>query len=118
MHPYRRRNVSPAFPPPGAIAPGPGASRASLESEEGASFPLRNRGHGGQNAFHIAAGLEPEMRAAVIKQVELDIAAAPLGLFMALFHGPAFRHAPADDLRLDVEKGFTHAFGECEVAVP
>src|SRR5258708_3407715 len=102
MNPHRSRR--PASPRPGAIAPAPGASRASPDSEEEASFPLRNRWHGGENAFHIAAGLESEMGAAVIEQIEFDIAAAPLGLFVPLFSGPAFRHAASDDGRLDVEK--------------
>ena len=42
------------------------------------------------------------MRAAIVQKVELDIAAAPFGLFVAFRLGPGFAHAAADDLRLDV----------------
>src|SRR3982751_4052610 len=105
----------PASPSPDAIAPAPGASRAIRCAS---SFPLRNRRHGRQNAFDIAAGAQAEMGAAVVEQIELDITAAPFGLFVAFFRGPGFAHAAADDLRLDVEKGFAHSFGESEVPLP
>src|SRR5882757_7654706 len=58
------------------------------------------------------------MGAAVIEQVELDVTAAPLGLFVAFFRGPGFAHAAADDLRLDVEEGFAHRLGESEIPLP
>src|SRR6478735_269032 len=105
----------PASPLPNAIAPAPGASPASRSPR---SFPLRNWRHGGENAFDIAAGAQAEMGAAIVKQVEFDITAAPFGLFVAFFFGPGFAHAAADDLRLDVEKGFAHAFGESEIPLP
>src|ERR1700683_216115 len=93
------RSVSPACLPPDATGPAPGASRANPAS---GSFPLRaslpfsNGRHGRQDAFHIAAGAQAEMGAAVIEQIELDIAAAPLGLFVAFFLGPVLLHAAAD----------------------
>src|SRR5258708_1866472 len=66
----------------------------------------------------MAAGAQAEMSAAVIEQIEFDITAAPLGLFVALFLGPGFRHAAADDGGLDVQKGFAHRLGEGEIPLP
>src|SRR6185436_19194693 len=104
-----------ASPPPDAIGPAPKASRASRYAD---SFPLRNRRHGRQNAFDIATGAQAEMGTAVIEQIELDIAAAPLGLFVTFLGGPGFAHAAADDLRLDIQKSFAHGLGESKVPLP
>ena len=42
------------------------------------SFPLRQRRQAHQDGVDVAAGLEPEKGAAVVEQVELDVAAAEL----------------------------------------
>src|SRR5690606_10355694 len=66
----------------------------------------------------IAAGHEPEPGAAVVKQVELDIAAALDQLAPALLVGPRRRHAPANDAREDVEEGEPNVAGEGEIGRP
>jgi len=53
----------------------------------------------------IAAGFEPEHCAAVMDQVELDGAAAPDELLLALFVGLLRREIAPDQLRIDVEEG-------------
>src|SRR6185437_5571044 len=111
----RRRCSAPAWRRPGVSAPAPAASHASPGAT---SPPFGYRRHGGENAFDIAAGLQAEMGAAVIEQIEFDITAAPLGLFVAFLFGPGFHHAAADDPGLDVEKGFSNGFGEGKVAFP
>src|SRR6478609_9662817 len=109
------RSVWPKDPRPAATGPAPGGSHGNRYAS---SFPFRNRGHRGQDALDIAAGAQAEMGAAVIQQVELDIAAAPLGLFMAFLRRPGFGHAAADDLRLDVQECFAHGLGKAKVPVP
>ena len=66
--------------------------------------------------FDVAAGLQAEHGAAVVEQVELDVAAAADQLFLALGLGPGLAHPAADDGRIDVEEGLAHVAGEGEVA--
>src|SRR5690349_17355007 len=80
--------------------------------------PAHQWRHGGENRLDVAAGLEPEDGAAVVEQVELDIAAAPYELLLAIFLGPRRHHVAADDLRIDIEKGATHLLREGEVGLP
>src|SRR5215469_7842587 len=109
------RFLWPTGSPPAATGPAPKASR---ENPASVSWPLGDRRHGRKYAFHIAARAQPEMRAAVVEQIELDIAAAPLGLFVPLFLRPALVHATANDLRLDVQESLAHRLGEGKVAFP
>ena len=53
----------------------------------------------------VAAGLEPEGRAAVVEQVELDIAAAAHELLVALGVGPGRLEIAAHECGVDVEEG-------------
>src|SRR3954470_4988498 len=113
----RRRSSQPAWRPLGVSAPAPAVSRASPGAASppfGPSLPFSNRRHGRQDAVDIPAGLQSEMGAAVIQQVELDIATAPLALLVALLLGPGLRHAAGDDLGLDVQKRLAHRLGEGE----
>ena len=67
--------------------------------------PAHQRRHGGQDSIDVATGLQPEDRAAIVEQVELDIAAAPDELLLAVGIGKGRRHVAADDLGIDLEKG-------------
>src|SRR5207302_842148 len=66
----------------------------------------------------IAAGRQSEARAAVVEQVELDIAAAPDELMAALLGRPGKPHARPHDRREDSEKGLADGADKGEVALP
>jgi len=51
-----------------------------------------------------------------VQQVELDIAAAPHQLVLALGVGPRLVHVAAHQPGIDTEEGLAHAAGEGEVA--
>ena len=57
-----------------------------------------------QDRLHVAAGLQPEQRAAVVDQVELHVAPAPHQLVLALRLGPGLGHAAADDPRERIQE--------------
>src|SRR5690606_15873388 len=80
--------------------------------------PLHHGRHGAEDRLDIAAGLQPEHGAAVVEQVELDIAAAPDQLFLALRVGPGLLHAAGDDVRVDLQEGLADGLGEGEVPLP
>src|SRR3546814_6045346 len=65
----------------------------------------------------VAAGLQAEQRAAVMQQVELDVAAAPNQLVASLLLGPAIVHVPLDEARVDVEECLSDVAGEGEVGL-
>src|ERR1700691_1178916 len=71
-----------------------------------------------QDRLDIAAGLQAEQRAAVVEQVELDIAAAFHQLLAALLRGPGTQHVAADDARIYPRERLAHAAGEGEIVVP
>src|SRR5262245_588123 len=62
--------------------------RRTRKSATPMSRPLHDRRHRGQDRVHIAAGAQPEHGAAIIEQVELDIATAPHELLLALCLAP------------------------------
>ncbi len=71
-----------------------------------------------EDRLDIAAGREAEQRAAIIKQIELDVAAAPHELVAALPIGPGFQHVASHDRRVDGEKGLADVAREGEVPRP
>src|SRR5579871_1635853 len=71
-----------------------------------------------QDRLRVPARLETEQRAAVIEQVELDIAAAADQLVTALRLAPALVHMAADDGRIDIEKGDADIAGKGEIPFP
>ena len=71
-----------------------------------------------QDRLSVAAGLQPKPRAAVVEQVELDVAAAAYELVLALRLGPGLRHAAAHDRRIDIEEGPADILGEGEIGLP
>ena len=62
--------------------------------------------------------LQAEDRAAVVEQVELDVAAAADELLVAVGFGPRRREVAPDELRIDVEEGEPDVAGEGEVGLP
>src|SRR6185437_10578475 len=71
-----------------------------------------------EDRFDMAAGLEAEERAAVIDEIELDIAAAADELKTPLLLGPALAHVAAHQRRIDAEKRLADIAGEGEIARP
>src|SRR6185295_8941732 len=71
-----------------------------------------------QNRLDIAAGLQAEQRAAVVQQVEFDVAAAADQLMLALLRGPRPVHALAHDARIGGEHRAPDGLGEGEVLFP
>src|SRR3569833_1355168 len=82
------------------------------------SPPPRQRRQGHQDRLDIAAGLQPEDRAAVIEQVELDIAAAPFQLVGAVLLGPRLVHMLPHDRLIGLEKTLADIACEGEVGLP
>src|SRR5437870_7098321 len=77
---------------------------------------LRRQGH--QDRLDIAAGAQPEPGAAVVEQVEFDIAAAAHQLMLPLLRRPGPVHPRPHDTREDREKGFPDGPDKGEVALP
>uniref|UniRef100_A0A0N4Z401 LigA n=1 Tax=Parastrongyloides trichosuri TaxID=131310 RepID=A0A0N4Z401_PARTI len=103
----------------GAHAPGaeqPGQQRGEVHRKR--AGPLHHGRHGTEDGVDIAAGLKAEHGAAIVEQVELDVAAATDQLFLALRVGPGLVHPAGDDLRIDLEEGLADRLGEGEVLLP
>src|SRR6185312_11618020 len=80
--------------------------------------PGHHRRQGHQDRLDIAAGLQAEDGAAIVEQVELDIAAAAHQLMLAVLLGPAFLHVAPDERRIDVEEGQSDVARKGEIALP
>src|SRR5690349_9103526 len=79
--------------------------RARRPGRTRSSSPLRQGRKAHEDGVDVAAGLQPEQSASVIKQVELDIAAAEDRETVQLLLAEGRVHPLADDLRKDVEEG-------------
>src|SRR5437868_10936604 len=66
----------------------------------------------------MAAGAQPEPGAAVVQQVEFDVAAAAHQLMLPLLRRPRPVHPRPHDTREDREKGFPDCPDEGEIALP
>src|SRR4029079_10105125 len=82
------------------------------------SWPLYLRWHRRENGIHIAAGLQPKNCAAVVEQVELDVASAPDQLFLAVGGIPGQGEIAPDEFGIDLQEGAPDILGEKEVGVP
>src|SRR3954463_12709696 len=82
------------------------------------SWPLHLRRQRRQDRVDIAAGLESENRAAVVEQVELDIASAPDQLLLAVFGRPCRREIATHDVRIGLQEGVADGVGEGEIGAP
>src|SRR6186713_226390 len=82
------------------------------------SWPLYLRWHRREDGIHIAAGFQPEDGAAVVQQVELDIAATPDQLLLAVGGGPGEGKIAPDQFGIDLQEGAADVLREGEVGVP
>src|SRR3982074_2722580 len=82
------------------------------------SRPLHHGRQRRQNRVDIAAGAQPEDGAAVVEQVELDIAAAARELLLALGLAPGRGEILSHQLGIDPGEGAADVLGEGEIAVP
>ncbi len=89
-----------------------------LEPAASVSRPLHQRRHRGEDRGDVAAGLQAEDRAAVVDQVELDIAPAADELFLALGFLPWREEIAPHQPRVDIEEGEADVAGEGEVGLP
>ena len=80
-----------------------------------APFHQRRQRH--QDGLGAAARLQTEQRAAVIDQVEFDVATAAVSLEIALACGVGNVPAPRDDRQIGVEKAVADAPGQREAAL-
>src|SRR5579885_388783 len=80
--------------------------------------PLHHRRHRRQDRVDIAAGLEAESGAAVVEQVELDIAAAAHQLLLALGFAPGLGEIAPHQPGIDLQKGAADLLGEGEGRLP
>ena len=112
----RRRGVSRRVPGQG-LRRAPAAARAHRDPRRGGVVRRRGDGvrradeisqghfttrrHRRQDRVDIAAGAQAEDRAAVVEQVELDIAAAAHELLVALGLGPGLGEIASHQLRID-----------------
>src|SRR5215213_1101796 len=67
-----------------------------------------------QDRLRVAAGPQPELRAPIVEEVELNVAPAADQLVLSLLGRPGPVHVPAHQLRVDVEEGLAHGPGEGE----
>src|SRR5690349_5393154 len=82
------------------------------------SWPLYLWWHRREDRIDIAAGLQSEDGAAVVEQVELDIAAAPDQLLLAVGFRPGAGEIAPDDIGIDLQEGAADILREGEVGVP
>src|SRR5215471_9441301 len=80
--------------------------------------PHHQRRHGRQDRLDVAAGLQPENRAAVVEQVELNITPTADELLLAVCISPWGHHVAAHDVWVDADKGAAYALREVEVLLP
>src|SRR5271166_5177282 len=79
--------------------------------------PARLGRHGRQNGGDVAAGLQAENRAPVIKQIELDVTAPADQLLLPLGRAPWGERVSPHDLGIDGDEALTDVAHEREVVV-
>ena len=82
------------------------------------SRPFHLRRQRGQDRIDVAAGLQPEDGAAVVEQVEFDIAAAADQLLLAIGRRPRRVEIAPHQLGIDFQEGAADVLGEGEIGVP
>src|SRR5690349_19266480 len=84
----------------------------------GLSRPFHLRRHRGEDGVDIAAGLEAKDGAAVVEQVELDIAAAADQLLLAVSRRPWRIEIAPHQLGIDFQESAADVLGEDEIGLP
>src|ERR1700683_3108612 len=83
-----------------------------------ALWPSHVRGQGGEDGIDVAAGFQAENRAAIVDEVELDIAAAARLLFEPVGLRPGACEIAAHDLGVGGQKCLADVAGKGEVGAP
>ena len=76
------------------------------------------RRQAGQDRGDIAAGLQAEDGAAIVKKVEFDVTAAPDQLFVAVVIGPVFVEMGSDQVAVDDKKRTPDILDEVQIGIP
>src|SRR3954451_11332325 len=82
------------------------------------SGPLHFWRHRRQDRVYVAAGFQSEDGAAVVQQIEFDVAPAPDQLLLAVGGGPRRVEVAPDQFGIDAQKGAADILGEGEITVP
>src|SRR5258705_6772181 len=99
---------------PGSVQP-----RPVLGGRSGSGLgPFHHRWQRGQDRLHVATGLQPEHRAAVVEQIELDIAAASHQLLLAFTCAPGTGKIAANEVGIDGKKGAADVSREGKRSLP
>src|SRR5262245_36371019 len=80
--------------------------------------PFHDGRHGRQDGFHVTAGLEAEYGAAVVKQIEFDVAAAADQLFFAVGVIPQQGEILSYQPRIDTQERATDVLRERKGLIP
>src|SRR5215468_12581473 len=75
------------------------------------SRPFHHWRHRGEDRIDIAAGAQPEHGAAVVEEVELDIASTPHQLLLAFRFAPGRRKIAPHEVGIDLQKGAADVLG-------
>src|SRR5690242_18153779 len=124
MHALRQSACSMAsrnFGPPiatSAAFPTLRSSTRSFRKWQAGLRPLHDRRHRRQDRLDITAGAQTENGAAVVEQVELDIAAAAHELFLALGLGPRRCKISLYQHRIDLAQRAADLLRKGEVGLP
>src|SRR5437660_7618821 len=82
------------------------------------SRPLHDRRHRGENCIDVAAGAQAEDGAAIIQEIEFDIAPAPYELFFTFGFGPGRCKIAPDEVRIDLGESAADILREGEIRLP
>src|SRR5271166_2063480 len=82
------------------------------------SWPFHQRRQGGENRLDIAAGPQAEHGAAVVQEVELDVASTTNELLIALRLVPGRRKVAPHQLRIDIQERAADVLDKSKVRVP
>src|SRR5688572_26664622 len=82
------------------------------------SGPFSQRRQRGEDRLDMAAGLQAEDGAAVVEEIELDVAAAADELLFAVGLGPRRHEIAAHQVRIDFFECLPHVAGEGEIGLP
>src|SRR4051794_38272635 len=82
------------------------------------SRPLHDRRHRGENCIDVAAGAQAEDGAAIVQEIEFDVASAPYELFFTFGFGPGRCEVAPDEVRIDFGESASDILREGEIRVP
>src|SRR5262245_42373459 len=83
-----------------------------------ASWPPHHRRQRGQDRIDVSAGAQTKDRAAVVEQIELDVAAAPDELLLALGLAPRRCEIAPHQLGIDLQERAADVLSKSELRPP